>query len=93
MFVSASQSQFSALLTRQEGLDHQFAQLGAQAGRLTVMLRLLAGVATVSVPVFAALAVMFTFDLRPDTIWGQGITLLAILGVIFFVAWFLREKA
>jgi len=90
-FVSISQSEFSAQLKRQEKLDRQFAQLGAQADSLTGVMRLLAAVATVSVPVFAALAIMFTFDLRPTSLWGQGVTLLGLVGVVAFVAWFLQK--
>lgn len=92
-FVSSTRSDLSAQLGRQEALDRQFARLGAQAERLAGILRLLAGVATVAVPVFAALAVMFTFDLKPATIWGQLITLLGIAGAVAFVAWFLRRGA
>lgn len=90
-FVASSQAEFSSQLRRQESLDHQLARLGAQAGRLTGIIRLLAGVATVAVPVFAALAVMFTFDLRPTTVWAQLVTLLGIAGAVVFVAWFLRR--
>jgi hypothetical protein len=91
-FVSASQSEFSSLLRKQESLDRQFAELGGLAGRVAALLRLLAGVAVVSIPVFAALAVMFILDLRPATLAAQAVTLAAVAGVIFFAAWFLRAK-
>lgn len=91
-FVKSSRAEFSALIKRQEGFDERFIGLGQQARSLTFMLRILIGVATVSIPVFAALGVMFIFDLRPIDPVMKVVSLLVILMMISLIAWFLRAK-
>jgi hypothetical protein len=49
-------------------------------------------VAAVTIPVFAALGIMYIFDLRPqDQVMRIG-SFLVILAMIFSLAWFLRAK-
>lgn len=91
-FVQGSQMGFASLVKRQEVLDKQFSELGKQAGRLGVWLRLLVGVATASIPVFAALGIMFIFDLKPVDQLTKILALLLIIAMIGLIAWFLRSK-
>jgi hypothetical protein len=91
-FVRENRTEFAALVSRQTELDQHFGQLSQLAGRLSKMLRLLIGVATVTVPVFAALGVMFIFDLRPEDQLMRAVALLVIAAMIFMLAWFLRSK-
>jgi hypothetical protein len=49
-------------------------------------------VAAVTIPVFAALGIMYIFDLRPeDQVMRIG-SLLVIIAMVFFLAWFLRAR-
>ena len=66
--------------------------LSQLARRLGTMLRLLIGVATVTVPVFAALGIMFIFNLRPEDQLMRVGSMLVIVAMIFLLAWFLRSK-
>jgi hypothetical protein len=91
-FVSDSRSEFSALLERQAEFGRHFGELGEVADRLGLMLRVLIGVATVTVPVFAALGIMYIFDIRPqDQVMRIG-SMLVIVTMVFLLAWFLRAK-
>lgn len=91
-FARDSRAEFNALMERQSAFGQQFGQLGQLAGRLGTMLRLLIGVATVSIPVFAALGVMFIFDLRPADQLMRVVAMLVLVVMIFLLAWFLRAK-
>lgn len=91
-FVKENRSQFGALLERQGAFDQEFGHLSKQAGRLGLMLKILVGVATVSIPVFAALGIMFIFDLRPQELEMRLVSMGAIILVIFLLAWFVRAK-
>jgi hypothetical protein len=91
-FVKSSRAEFSALIKRQENFDERFVGLGQQAGTLTLMLKILIGVAIVSIPVFAALGVMFIFDVRPEDPVMKVVSLLVIMVMIGLIAWFLRSK-
>jgi ABC-type multidrug transport system fused ATPase/permease subunit len=91
-FVSDSRADFNALMERQEGFGKNFGELSQVAGRLGGMLRMLIGVAVVTIPVFAALGIMYIFDLRPqDQIMRIG-SMAVIVAMIFSLAWFLRAK-
>jgi hypothetical protein len=91
-FVSDSRAEFNSLMERQEAFGRNFGELGNVANRLSLMLRLLIGVAVVTIPVFAALGIMFIFDLRPqDQVMRIG-SLFVIVTMIFLLAWFLRAK-
>jgi ABC-type multidrug transport system fused ATPase/permease subunit len=91
-FVSDSRAQFNALMERQETFGKQFGDLSQVAARLGLMLRVLIGVAAVTIPVFAALGIMYIFDLRPeDQVMRIG-SLLVIIAMVFFLAWFLRAR-
>ncbi|HEX8140675.1 MAG TPA: hypothetical protein VF544_24120 [Pyrinomonadaceae bacterium] len=91
-FVRENRTEFSALVNRQAELDQHLGSLSKLAGRLSTMLRILIGVATVTVPVFAALGIMFIFDLRPEDQIMRAGALLIIMAMIFMLAWFLRSK-
>jgi hypothetical protein len=91
-FVKENRSQFGALLERQGAFDQEFGQLSKLAGRLGLMLKVLVGVAAVSIPVFTAMGVMFIFDLRPQDLEMRLISMGAIMLMIFLLAWFLRAK-
>ncbi len=91
-FAQDSRTEFNALMERQSAFGQQFGQLGQLAGRLGAMLRLLIGVATVSIPVFAALGIMFIFDLRPVDQIMRIVSMFVLVVMIFLLAWFLRSK-
>jgi hypothetical protein len=91
-FVRENRTEFAALVNRQAELDQHLGSLSKVAGRLSTMLRILIGVATVTVPVFAALGIMFIFDLRPEDQIMRAGALLIIMAMIFMLAWFLRSK-
>lgn len=91
-FVNESRSEFSRLMERQEAFGKHFGELGQVADRLGLMLRVLIGVAVVTIPVFAAIGIMYIFDLRPqDQVMRVG-SMLVILTMIFLLAWFLRAR-
>src|ERR1043166_1490513 len=91
-FVSDSRAEFKSLLERQEEFGKHFGDLSNVANRLGLMLRVLTGVAAVTIPVFAALGIMYIFDLRPqDQVMRIG-SMLVIVTMIFLLAWFLRAK-
>jgi hypothetical protein len=91
-FVSDSRAEFNALMERQAEFGKHFGELGQVANRLGLMLRVLIGVAVVTIPVFAALGIMYIFDLRPqDQVMRIG-SMLVIVTMIFLLAWFLRAK-
>lgn len=91
-FVSENRTEFAALVQRQTELDRHLGQLGQLAGRLGTMLRILIGIAAVTVPVFAALGIMYIFDLRPEDPRVRAGSLLLLALMIFMLAWFLRAK-
>jgi hypothetical protein len=91
-FGRESRSEFGALMKRQSAFDQEFSELSKEAGRLGLMLKILVGVATVSIPVFTALGIMFIFDLRPQDLQMRLISMGAIVLMIFLLAWFLRAK-
>lgn len=91
-FVRENRTEFAALVNRQAELDHHLGSLSQLAGRLGTMLRILIGVASVTVPVFAALGIMYIFNFRPEDLVMRAISLLVIMAMIFMLAWFLRSK-
>ncbi|MGI8836921.1 MAG: hypothetical protein ACR2H4_09835 [Pyrinomonadaceae bacterium] len=93
IFMRESQKKFSALMERHSAFGQQFGQLGSLADRLGGMLRLLIGIAAVTLPVFAALGIMYIFDLRPADLTMRIISMLMIVAMIFAVAWLLRAKS
>lgn len=92
LFMRDSRSQFDALMERQNTFGQEFGQLGQQAARLSLMLKILVGVATVSIPVFTAMGVMFIFDLRPEAVEMRVVSMVAIVLMIGLLAWFLRAR-
>lgn len=84
-FVLDSRAELMGLMKRQGESGREFARVGR-------MLRILIGISTVSIPVFAALGVMFIFDLRPQDLGVRIISLVAIVTMVFLFAWFLRAK-
>lgn len=91
-FVSDSRSEFNALMERQEAFGKHFGELSQVANRLGLMLRVLIGVAVVTIPVFAALGIMYIFDIRPqDQVMRIG-SMLVIVTMVFLLAWFLRAR-
>ena len=91
-FVRENRTEFAALVQRQTELDQHFSTLSQLARRLGTMLRILIGVATVTVPAFAALGIMFIFNLRPEDQLMRVGSMLVIVAMIFLLAWFLRSK-
>lgn len=91
-FVRENRTEFAALVQRQGELDRHFGDLSLLAGRLGTLLRILIGVAAVTVPVFAALGIMYIFDLRPADQLMRALSLLLIASMVFMLAWFLRAK-
>jgi DNA anti-recombination protein RmuC len=91
-FVRENRTEFAALVHRQAELDQHLGELGRAAGQLGATLRVLIGVAAVTVPVFAALGIMYIFDLRPADMAMRAVSLLVIALMIFMLAWFLRAK-
>jgi uncharacterized protein YceH (UPF0502 family) len=91
-FVRENRTEFAGLVHRQAELDQHFGKLSQLAGRLGTMLHILIGIATVTVPVFAALGVMYIFNLRPEDQIMRAVSLLVITLMIFMLAWFLRTK-
>jgi hypothetical protein len=91
-FVTSSRVEFDRLAKHQHESAARFDELGDLAARLGRLIRLLIAVAIVSIPVFAALAVMFILDLRPADMTMRLVSLLAILAMIGLLAWFLRSK-
>lgn len=91
-FVRENRTEFASLVHRQTDLDQHFGQLTQLAGRLGAMLRILLGVAAVTVPVFAALGIMFIFNLKPEDTVMRVVSLLVLSLMVFMLAWFLRSK-
>lgn len=91
-FVRENRTEFGSLVERQTELDQHLGRLSDAAGHLSTLLHIVLGVVAVTVPVFAALGVMYIFDVRPaDTAMRAG-SLLVIVAMIFMLAWFLRKK-
>lgn len=91
-FVNDSRSEFKALMEQQESFGKHFGELSQVANRLGLMLRVLIGVAVVTIPVFAALGIMYIFDFRPqDQVMRIG-SMLVIVTMVFLLAWFLRAR-
>jgi hypothetical protein len=91
-FMRENQTQSKALMERHSSFAGQFNQLGDRADRLGGMLRLVIGVVAITVPVFAALGVMFIFDLRPADLTMRIVSIGMILAMILALAWLLRSK-
>jgi len=91
-FANENRGQFSALLVEQKEFTKQLAGVGEGMGSLTRILRTLVAVAVVSIPVFAALGVMFIFNIKPTDTETQVISTLAIVAMIVLIAMFLRSK-
>lgn len=91
-FVRENRVEFASLMHRQTELDQHFGQLSKLAGRLGTMLRILIGVAAVSVPVFAALGIMYIFNLRPEDTLMRAVSFVVLALMVFMLAWFLRAK-
>jgi hypothetical protein len=91
-FVSDSRAEFNAMMERQESFGKQFGELSQIANRLGLMLRVLIGVAVVTIPVFAALGIMYIFDLRPEDQYMRIGSMLVIVTMVASLAWFLRSK-
>lgn len=91
-FANENRGQFSALLVEQKEFTKQLAGVGEGMGSLTRILRTLVAVAVVSIPVFAALGVMFIFNIKPADTETQVISTLAIVAMIVLIAMFLRSK-
>ncbi len=91
-FVRENRTEFASLVHRQSELDQHLGNLSQLAGRLGTMLRILIGVATVTVPVFAALGIMYIFDLRPEDQVMRIVSMLVIVAMVFMLAWFVRAK-
>lgn len=84
-FVLDTRTELVSLMKRQNESGREFARVGR-------MLQILIGIATVSIPVFATLGVMFIFDLRPQDLGVRIISVVAIVTMVFLFAWFLRAK-
>lgn len=91
-FVSDSRAEFNQLMDRQEAFGEQFSELSYVANRLGIMLRILIGVAVVTIPVFATLGIMYIFDVRPQDQVMRIASMLVIVTMIFLIAWFLRAR-
>jgi hypothetical protein len=91
-FTKRSGAEFDELLKKQELFLTHFETLGGRAQRLGSVLTVLSGVAAVTLPVFAALGVMFIFDLRPADTAMRFVSLAVIVAMIFMAAWFLRSR-
>jgi hypothetical protein len=91
-FVRENRTEFASLVHRQTELDQHFGKLSQLAGRLGTMLRILLGIVAVTVPVFAALGVMYIFNLRPEDTIMRVVSLVVLTVMIFMLAWFLRAK-
>jgi hypothetical protein len=91
-FVGDTQAHFAELMRTHQRSVRGFAELTSSARGLTLMLKILTGIAAVSVPVFAALAVMFIFDLRPQDTIMKIVSLGVIILMIGLLAWFLARK-
>jgi hypothetical protein len=91
-FVSESRAEFNTLMERQQSFGEQFGELSQVANRLGLMLRVLIGVAVVTIPVFAALGIMYIFDLRPEDQYMRIGSMLVIVAMVASLAWFLRSK-
>ena len=74
------------LVNSQSESGHEFAHVGR-------MLRILIGIVAVATPIFAALGVMFLFDLRPQDLVLRIVSVVVIAIMVFLVGWFLRAKS
>jgi hypothetical protein len=92
-FVRENRTEFAELMRRQTDLDTHFSDLSQLAGSLGTMLRMMIAIAAVTVPVFAALAIMYIFNIRPEDQITRIVSLLVVVAMVFMLAWFLRSKS
>lgn len=90
--AGSGNTDFSAMMVRLETLGNHFTELSNTAARFGLILRILTGVAVVTIPVFAALAIVYILDLRPEDQVVRIGSLLVILAMVSMSTWFLRAK-
>jgi len=92
-FVDENRSQLGTLVTRQSELDHRFSELTQLALRLGSMLRILISIGAVTVPVFAALGIMYIFNIQPEEQVTRVIAFLIIVTMVVLLSTFLRSRS
>lgn len=92
-FVDENRVQIGTLVTRQSELDHRFSELGQLALRLGNMLRILISIGAVTVPVFAALGIMYIFNIQPQDQVTRIAAFLVIAAMVILLSIFLRSRS
>jgi hypothetical protein len=91
-FARQNQQHIRNLMGNQEKFTLHLNQTGSHLASLSRVLNLLVIIAIITIPIFAAICIMFIFNVRPVEPVAQALTFLGITGAIAALAWFLKSK-